>query len=591
MPKPLPEQRGPSLQDGIRALNIHESLVGILAPVFAIRTEDDLGVGDSDAACQMIDWCHRHGLNVFQTLPLNETSDDNSPYNAISSLALDPTTIAVSPNLLPDLPVNCFQELATPDRLTELRAGPVNYPKVKELKLALLQAAFEEFCERHLRKQTARAQEFRAFVEANASWLSDYSLFRTLMEENSNSPAWTSWPPDHRSPQAARAWLESLPGFRREEFSARQTFFQYVQWIAFSQWQTVKAQAEAKSVYLMGDMPFGISRHSADTWANPDIFDLNWSGGAPPEKTFQWDVFTRKWGQNWGIPLYRWDELRRRNFDWWRTRIANLGKVFHFYRIDHVLGFFRIYSFPWTPERNAEFIDLTEEQAAARTGGHLPGFKKFPDDTPEHKAANQAQGEELLRTVLEASGKDTTVIAEDLGVVPDYVPPTLQKLGIPGFCIPMFLRDREQHYSDPKAYPRLSIAQPATHDHAPLAASWADHWANIDAGKDAEHHRLELQRFMRFAGLSADEIPRQFEDRIHEAFTRAVMHANSWLVVFQITDVFAQTMQFNVPGSAATSNWSNRLDLTVTQLDGDPRLLAKVSAFSRLARESGRTRA
>src|ERR1043166_5405510 len=80
------------------------------------------------------------------------------------------------------------------------------------------------------------------------------------------------------------------------------------------------------------------------------------SGGAPPEKVFKVDPFTEKWGQNWGIPNYRWDELRRRGFEWWRTRVGNIRKVFHLYRIDHVLGFFRIYSFPWTPDRNAEFL-------------------------------------------------------------------------------------------------------------------------------------------------------------------------------------------------------------------------------------------
>src|SRR5439155_13508274 len=103
----------------------------------------------------------------------------------------------------------------------------------------------------------------------------------------------------------------------------------------------------------------------------------------------------------------------------------------------------------------------TEAEAAAKTGGRLPGFKPFPDDTPEHKAANQAQGEEILRVVLEASG-ETTVIAEDLGVVPESVPPTLQKLGIPGFRIPSLFRERDGAWCDPQKYPRLSLAQPAT---------------------------------------------------------------------------------------------------------------------------------
>lgn len=108
--------------------------------------------------------------------------------------------------------------------------------------------------------------------------------------------------------------------------------------------------------------------------------------------------------------------MRRRNFDWWRVRVGNIQKVFHLFRIDHVLGLFRIYSFPWTPERNAEFLPCNETEAADKTGGRLPGFKQFPDDTSEHKAANQAQGEELLRMIQEAAG-DTCVIAEDLSMI------------------------------------------------------------------------------------------------------------------------------------------------------------------------------
>jgi 4-alpha-glucanotransferase len=562
-------------------------LAGVLEPVFAIRTEDDLGIGDTDGVRQMMDWCQRHGLNIFQTLPINETGDDHSPYNAISSLAIDPATIAVSPRRLPDLPAREFQKLTGPEPLAQLRRGAVDYPKVKALKRALLHAAFDRFRQEHFDRDTPRAREFGAFVMENGDWLSDYALFRLLMEVNGNLPTWDRWPAEHQTPRQARAWLLALPQPQREELARQELFFKYVQWIAFSQWQAVSAYGTAKQVYLMGDIPFGVGRFSADVWANRAIFDLDWSGGAPPEKVFKVDPFTEKWGQNWGIPIYRWDELRRRNFDWWRTRIGNLRKVFHLYRIDHALGFFRLYSFPWTPDRNEEFLPLTEREAAAKTGGRLPGFQPFPDDTPGHKAANQSQGEEILRVVLEASG-DTTVIAEDLGVVPDYVPLTLQKLGLPGFRIPAFCRDAGGKYSDPRKYPRLSLAQPATHDHPPLAAWWRESWANLDAGKDVENTHRELRQFLEFAGLQNEEPPREFTGQVHEAFVRAVMQSNSWLVIFQITDVFGQSARFNTPGSASLANWSYRLPQTVSQLDEDPFLLAKAKMFSRFARESGR---
>ena len=564
-----------------------QSLAGILEPVFAIRTEDDLGIGDTEGVRQMIDWCHRRRLNIFQTLPINEVSDDNSPYNALSSLALEPTTIALSPRQVPDLNEEQFRKVATPGLLKKLRQGPTNYPGVRALKRKLLEAAFGTFLQRHFNRESPRALQFRSFLMENAEWLSDYALFRVLMEENGDVPTWDGWRPEHQGPRRARTWLLSLPEGRRDEIMRKQLFFMYVQWLAFSQWQAVKAYGETKGVFLMGDIPFGVGRFSADVWANRSLFDLDWSGGAPPEKVFKVDPFTEKWGQNWGIPNYRWDELRRRNYDWWRTRVGNIRKVFHLYRIDHVLGFFRIYSFPWTPDRNSEFLPLTEKQAAERTGGRLPGFKAQADDRPEHKALNQAQGEEVLRVVLEASG-DTTVIAEDLGVVPDYVPPTLQRLGIPGFRIPMLFREHDGSYSDPQKYPRLSVAQPATHDHPPLAAGWAECWANIDAGRDPDKNRRELRRFMEFAGIRDREPPREFTEELHEAFTRTVLKGASWLVIFQITDVFGWKTRFNTPGSVATSNWSYRIEATVSQLDQDPTLAARAERFSRLAHEAQR---
>jgi 4-alpha-glucanotransferase len=568
-------------------LSSTRSLAGILEPVFAIRTEEDLGIGDTEGVRQMIDWCHHHQLSILQTLPINETGDDNSPYNALSSLAIEPATIAISPRHIPDLPPARFQDLVRPELLAELRGGAVNYPGVKALKRKLLEAAFGNFRRRHFNRETERARQFRSFLTEHADLLSDYALFRVLMEENGDSPAWDRWAPEHRSPPAARAWLLSLPEKQRKELMRKQVFFMYVQWLGFGQWQALKDYGAARKVYLMGDIPFGVGRFSADVWANRAIFDLEWSGGAPPEKVFKVDPFTEKWGQNWGIPNYRWEELRRRNFDWWRTRVGNIQKVFHLYRIDHALGFFRIYSFPWTPDRNAEFLPLTEAQAAARTGGRLPGFKQFPDDTPEHQAANQAQGEEILRVVLEASG-ETTVVAEDLGVVPEYVRPTLQKLNTPGFRIPTFFREPDGRYSDPRQYPRLSLVQPATHDHPPLAAAWAECWQNIDAGKEVETNRRELHLTMEFAGLKDAEPPREFTSQLHEAFTRAVLQAPSWLAVFQITDVFGMTARFNTPGAVAATNWSYRLPHTVKELDADPALLERTEMFSRLAKESGR---
>src|ERR1035437_6941146 len=192
-------------------LSSSQSLAGILEPVFAIRTEEDLGIGDTDGVRQMIDWCHRHRLSILQTLPINEISDDNSPYNALSSLALEPSTIAISPRHIPDLSPAAFKALARPDLLADLRQGPVNYPGVKALKRKLLEAAFANFLQQHYIPKTERAMQFRSFQVESGAWLLDYSLFRVLMEENGNSPAWDRWSPEHRPLRAARNWVLWLP--------------------------------------------------------------------------------------------------------------------------------------------------------------------------------------------------------------------------------------------------------------------------------------------------------------------------------------------------------------------------------------------
>ena len=191
--------------------------------------------------------------------------------------------------------------------------------------------------------------------------------------------------------------------------------------------------------------------------SGPIAMSSTWIGvGARHRRRFfRLTVSPKKWGQNWGVPIYRWDELEKSDFAWWRTRIDNIRKIFHLYRIDHGIGFFRVYSFPWPPDRNDEFLPLTPEEAGERTGGRLPGFQPFPDDTPTHCAANRRQGEVLLGRLQEASG-DTAIVVEDLGMVPPYMPASLEKLGLAGFRIPALFRDRHGDYLDPAEYPCLS---------------------------------------------------------------------------------------------------------------------------------------
>ncbi len=545
-----------------------KKMAGVLCPVFAMRTADDLGIGDTTAVKEMIAWCHQHGLGLLQLLPINETGPDNSPYNAISAMALEPTTIATTPAALPDLLPADFDRLVTGETRTALRSGPVRYRQVKALKRELLWAAFQRAGQRKV---------VADFAKTNP-WLPDYTLYRALLDENGGNDNWESWPAAHQAPG-------SVPKALLEKLTERRRFYAYVQWVAHEQWRDVRRFAETQGVALMGDIPFGVSRYSADVWGNRELFDLTWSGGAPPEPMFKPDEFTAKWGQNWGIPLYRWDEHKKHKFAWWHRRVQQTSAIFHLFRIDHVLGFYRVFAFPWRPQENWQFTDLDEAQAAKRTNGRLPRFFPFADDTPAHQQANCRHGEALLAMIREAAG-ETVVVAEDLGVVPEYVRPNLAKLGIPGFKIPYWERNPDYTFVAGKKYPRLSIVTPATHDHEPLAAYFRQLWNSHEAARAKQDHHnayitwLELQRFVQWAGGDENNVPREFTPALHEAFCRQVLASNSWLAIFMITDVFAQEMRFNVPGPISESNWTERLATTVNGLDKE-----KSARFLRLIRE------
>ncbi|MEI8234017.1 MAG: 4-alpha-glucanotransferase [Verrucomicrobiota bacterium] len=559
-------------------------LAGILAPLFALRSENDLGIGDTDALRTFAAWAAENGFRLVQLLPVNETGADNSPYNAISSVAIDPCTLALSPEAVPDLTAEAYAAALAGVSLPALRAGPVQYRLVKPLKRRLLEAAFEGFMEREWKRNSARCRKFRKWVKEQAAWLEGYALFRVMMDANGGSEQWDTWPEPQRTLAGARAWVDEQRVAQRRALERKMRYFQYVQWIAFGQWTAVKAACEALGVALMGDLPIGVSYYSADVFCNPEIFHLHWSGGAPPEKAYKDDPFIEKWGQNWGVPLYRWETLRAGGFAWWRQRVHRVREIFHLFRIDHVLGFYRMYGFPWRPGRNAEFLPLSEEEARARTGGELPHFMPRDDASWENREANRREGEETLRALLEEVGEHR-LIGEDLGVVPDYVRPSLASLGIAGFKIPQWERQPNWQLVRGSDYPRLSVAAYATHDHPPLAAMWAQMCAAAQAGDG--HQRWELEQLCGFAGFGF-EGPKPMDDAIHEALLAGLFQSNAWLAIVMITDVFGETTRFNVPGAVADSNWSERVAGTPAQWRVETARSAKLRRLAALIRASGR---
>jgi 4-alpha-glucanotransferase len=541
-----------------KKIDAYKKIAGLLIPVFALRRASDLGIGDTKCVLEAIDFFSRHKLKVFQLLPVNETGPDNSPYNAISSIALDPVYVTLSPDMVPGLSSAILANHVSDGLVAALADGPVQYSVVKALKLKILFDAFQKF-DQGKGKEIA---EFDAFLKNEKSWLDDYGLFRALVDEEGGNVCWTHWRQEYQNPQAARKAIASAGGDKNLDQKIR--FYKYVQWVAFRQWQEIRRYADQKGVELMGDIPFGVSRYSADVWGKGHLFDLKWSGGAPPERFFQSDVFTQKWGQNWGIPVYKWDAHILEDFAFWRSRVKHVADIFHYFRIDHVLGFFRVYAFPWLPERNGEFVELTEAEAKKLTGGELPRFLPRDDETPKTCKLNCADGTEYLKVILEAAGDNCGVVAEDLGMVPDYVRPRLKELGIPGFTIPIFERvEKDRSFKTRDQHEVLSLVTLGTHDHEPIKTYYESlcRWWH---GEDGDNGWLEVQRLMKFLEWPKDQDPpTEFTPELHRRFVEILMECHPWLAVFMISDLLGVSQRFNEPGIAGDSNWSQRLALSL----------------------------
>jgi 4-alpha-glucanotransferase len=562
-------------------LSPEKKIAGVLAPLFALRTENDLGIGDLEGLRQFIDWAAEIGFRLVQILPINEMGGDHSPYNAISAVALEPSTLHLAPGSPEDLTQADFDEVVGQVDLDKLRKGPVKHGRVRKAKMALLEKAFLRFEQRGVEAPAA----LDAFCNEEAAWLADYAFFRALMEENGGREIWDQWHEEHRSPDVAREWLAAQSTEKQAQFNGRTRFFQYVQWVAFDQWKAARMYAEGRGIALMGDIPFGVNIYSADVYSRRDEFALEWSGGAPPEPYFKDDEFTQKWGQNWGIPLYRWEVMRERHLDWWRWRVRGVRKIFHVFRIDHVLGFYRIYAFPWRPTRNAEFLPLSFEQMREKTGGAFPQFHPRDDANWENCEANRREGEEYLRAVLEEA-RSTRVVGEDLGTVPDYVRPSLRSLGIAGFKIPQWENHPDGRSISGADYQRLSVATYATHDHKPLRAMWEEAFEESSSTK--EQARQDLAKIAEFAGFPAPTAESDFDRDFYGPVMAALFRSESWIALVMITDLLARKDRFNVPGTATSSNWSRRMGKTVRGLKESRSVRKRMQVISALLEKTGR---
>lgn len=543
-------------------LSPDQKVAGVLIPLFSIRGKLDLGIGDTSALMEALVWSQKNGFHALQLLPINESGASNSPYSVTSAMALEAATITTHPSWIPELSSENYNHILTSYDLVSLQSGPVNYPVVRKLKRELLLSAWKNFNTSDA--NSPRARDYKLFQEEQSWWLSDYTLYRVLLERHGENDDLASWESSLQKASTARTWLEECSAEEQKKFKERCDFFSYVQWIAFRQWQKVFLFASQHEVALIGDVPTGVNLGSADVFSAPELFDLTTFGGAPPEKVFQADPFTMQWGQNWGIPLYRWEKMSHDNFLWWRHRLRYLHSIFHLLRIDHALGLFRIYSFPWKPESDAQFLNLSLEAVKKITGGRVPQFVDYDDETLEHRIHNQRRGEMLLRLFLEEIGANH-LIAEDLGETPPYVLESLKKLKIPGFKIPLWIRDNKGQMIPPQEYPRNSVATYATHDHEPFRKQWETWQSEARHEGSSSGGWKTLTEMLAFIGCKQENPMTPYTGKIHEQLLNGLYSTNSWLAIVMVTDLFGSKQQFNVPGSPSHKNWQERISLPISQ--------------------------
>ena len=496
---------------------------GVLIPLFSCPAADSWGIGDIGDIVPLARWLASAGQRVLQLLPMNEMAPgQQSPYSAISAMAIDPIYIRV-PGVLEFADMGGEIALDAADRaaLDEARRAPrIAYGAVREVKQRALRAAFARFLDCEWRRDTARAADLRRFLAAQAWWVEDYALFRALHGRAGEQP-WTAW---------SEALQRREPGAvdqARRELTGELLYQQYLQWIADRQWRRARRAANEHGVALFGDLPFMVDGDSADVWARQQQFLVDATVGVPP------DAFSAT-GQDWGMPVYGWEAMAVDGYRWLRERARRSADLYDGYRVDHLVGFYRTYGRP--------------------KGEGEPFF------TPRAEADQIALGERVLALFREPGPE---IIAEDLGTVPRFVRASLKRLGVPGYRVLRWERrwdDDGQPFIDPAEYPAVSVATSGTHDTEPAAVWW-------DAA-DAEERRqvAGLETVTRAAGgrnLAAEP----FGPAVRDALLEALFASGSDLLLLPLVDVFGWRDRINEPATISDANWSYRLPWPVDRLD------------------------
>ncbi len=310
----------------------NRKLAGTQVPVFSLRTCKSAGIGDFGDLKTMIDFVASTGQKVLQLLPINDTTithtwTDSYPYSCISVFAIHPQYADL--HALPELKDAKARAEAEKTRAELNALDKIDYEKVNDFKINYLRQIFNQEGEKMM-----KTAEYKAFFQASELWLVPYAQYSYLRDKNGTAD-FNQWP-DHQVWDEAERKVLAAPKTAAYKNVA---FFYFVQFVLDRQMQEAHEHAKAKGVILKGDIPIGVNRNGCDVWTEPKYFNLNGQAGAPP------DDFSAN-GQNWGFPTYNWFEMLKDGCQWWNRRFQNMARYFDAYRIDHVLGFFRIWEIP-----------------------------------------------------------------------------------------------------------------------------------------------------------------------------------------------------------------------------------------------------
>ena len=571
---------------------------GVAVPVFSLRSEESFGVGEFNDIKHLVDWAVKAGQNVIQLLPVNDTTmthtwQDSYPYNAVSSFALHPQFIH-----LPAAGVR--QDAAYKAKKAELEALPaVDYEAVNGAKMELLHKLFEGA----RGKATLQSAEYQAFVEANP-WLLPYAVF-CVLRDLYGTPHFGEWKQlSTYQPKKVQAFADE---HRREV-----DFYCYVQFLLDRQLKDAVNYAHLRGVALKGDLPIGVSRDSADAWQHPELFHMDSQAGAPP------DAFAED-GQNWGFPTYNWEEMAKDGYAWWKARMGKMAEYFDAFRIDHILGFFRIWEIP-VPNKSGLMGHFSP--ALPYSGDELRGMGFQPADgdgvdrlfvedprKPDYWHP-RISGEKTLRfgwlpdslkqryrelstdffwyrhddfwreaamKKLPALLRSTGMLScgEDLGMIPGCVASVMEDLNILSLEIQRMPKDPKDAFGHPDLYPYWCVCATGTHDTSPLRAWW-------------EEDRALTQRYYNEVLGCEGDAPYFCEPWVVDLIVAQHMKSPAMLAILPLQDWLAMDGELRYPGNPADERinvpaipryyWRYRMHCTLESLEANDKLNAHIRA-------------